>query len=199
MIRETPVMTHESNQKFNLRSFLRADLVKFHRMSRGGDTSSSGGALLWLSIISPRFMPILLCRLAHWFYLLRLSPLAKLASLVNFFLFGIEIAIRCPIGPGIFFPHTQGTVIGALSIGDNVTIFQGTTLGAKEIDFSYSQDGRPIVGNNVTIGSGAKILGGIFLGDGSRVGANAVVLSDVPEGVLVVGVPAKAVDVDEVS
>ena len=192
-------MSHEPEKKFSLGAYLRADLVKFHRMSRGVDARSSSGLLFWLSMISPRFIPILLCRLAHWFYLLRLSPLAKLASLVNFFLFGIEIAIRCPIGPGIFFPHTQGTVIGALSIGDNVTIFQGTTLGAKEIDFSYSQDGRPVVGNNVTIGSGAKILGGIFLGDCSRVGANAVVLYDVPEGVLVVGVPAKAVDVDGVS
>lgn len=192
-------MSHEPDQKFSLSSFLRADLIKFRHMSRGVDADPSGGLLLWVSLISPRFIPILLCRLAHWFYLVKLTPLAKLVSLVNFFLFGIEIAIRCPIGPGIFFPHTQGTVIGALSIGDNVTIFQGATLGAKEIDFSYSQNGRPVVGNNVTIGSGAKILGGICLGDGSRVGANAVVLSDVPEGVLVVGVPAKAVDVDGVS
>jgi serine O-acetyltransferase len=192
-------MSHEPENKFSLSAYLKADLIKFQRMSRGVDSRSSNGVLLWLGMISPRFIPILLCRLAHWFYLLRLSPLAKLVSLVNFFLFGIEIAIRCPIGPGIFFPHTQGTVIGALSIGDNVTIFQGTTLGAKEIDFSYSQDGRPVIGNNVTIGSGAKILGGIFLGDDSRIGANAVVLSNVPEGVLVIGVPARAVDVDGVS
>lgn len=194
-IANSPLMTLKPFPKFSLISFLRADLIKFRQMSKGLNSSQSMGNFLWVSILSPRFIPILLCRIAHWFYLAKLTPLAKLTSLVNFFLFGIEIAIRCPIGPGIFFPHTQGTVIGASSIGFNATIFQGTTLGAREVDFSYFQDGRPVVGDDVTIGSGAKILGGILLGNGSRVGANAVVLSDVPEGVLVVGIPAKAVDI----
>jgi serine O-acetyltransferase len=115
-------------------------------------------------------------------------------SVLNFFLFGIEIAVRCPIGRGLFLPHTQGTVIGAWSIGENVTIFQGVTLGAKELDFSYLESSRPIVEDGVTIGSGAKVLGGLTLGSSSRIGANAVVLNDIAPGVLAVGIPAKVVE-----
>ena len=156
-----------------------------------GAEVSVSGLRLWLGLLSPRFLPVLLCRLAHFFYLLKLGFLAKALSLLNFFLFGIEIAVRCPIGKGLFLPHTQGTVIGAWSIGENVTIFQGVTLGAREVDFSYRKSSRPTVGDNVTIGSGAKILGGLTLGSGSRVGANAVVLNDIELGMLAVGVPAK--------
>ena len=116
-----------------------------------------------------------------------------MVSLVNFFAFGIEISIRCPIGPGLFLPHTQGTVIGAWRIGTNATIFQGVTLGAKDIDFAYSVTSRPTVGDNVTIGSGAKVLGGVQLANRTRVGANSVVLSDVPEGALAVGAPARMI------
>jgi len=124
---------------------------------------------------------------------LKLGFVAKLVSLLNFFFFGIEIAVRCPIGKGLFLPHTQGTVIGAWSVGENVTIFQGVTLGAKELDFSYQESSRPTVGDGVTIGAGAKIVGGVALGSHSRVGANAVVLDDVAPGALVVGIPAKVV------
>ena len=112
-------------------------------------------------------------------------------SSINFFAFGIEVSVRCPIGPGLFLPHTQGTVIGAWRIGANATIFQGVTLGAKEIDFKYAENSRPTVGDDVTIGSGAKVLGGITLANKVRVGANSVVLTNMPEGVLAVGAPAQ--------
>jgi serine O-acetyltransferase len=149
---------------------------------------------LWLGMFSPRFVPVLLCRLAHYFHLMKFGLFAKAVSLLNFFLFGIEIAVRCHIGKGLFLPHTQGTVIGAWSIGENATIFQGVTLGAKELDFSYQPSTRPRVGDGVTIGAGAKVIGGLVLGNGSRVGANAVVLNDVAPSSLVVGIPAKVVD-----
>ena len=183
----------DSTNCFRLLFYLRADLCRQQALMQGLDKCLSTGFILWMGIISPRFTPVLLCRLAHWFFLLGLSPIAKLVSLINFFLFGIEIAVRCPIGPGLFFPHTQGTVIGAWSIGSNATIFQGVTVGAKEIDFSYSELGRPIICNDVTIGSGAKVLGGITLGNGSRIGANSVVLRSVPSNSLAVGAPAKVV------
>ncbi|MCT7307327.1 MULTISPECIES: serine O-acetyltransferase [Ralstonia] len=111
--------------------------------------------------------------------------------MLNFVVFGIEIAARCEIGPGLYFPHTQGTVIGAWSIGKNAVIYQGATLGAKELDFAYSEVSRPRLDDNVTIGAGAKVLGGVRLGHGARVGANAVVITSIPEGALAVGVPAK--------
>lgn len=178
---------------FSLFPYLTADLRRA-RMLVNGVPDDVSDLRLWLGVLSPRFMPVLLCRLAHSLHRLRLGPLAKVLSLLNFFLFGIEIAARCPIGKGLFLPHTQGTVIGAWSIGENVTIFQGVTLGAKELDFSYQESSRPTVGNGVTIGAGAMVIGGIFLGMNSRIGANAVVLNDVATGSLVVGIPAKVVE-----
>lgn len=180
-------------EDFRLLSYLAADLRR-SRFLMHGLSDGMSGLRLWLGALSPRFMPVLLCRLAHGMYRWKLGPLAKLISMLNFFLFGIEIAVRCPIGRGLFLPHTQGTVIGAWSIGENVTIFQGVTLGAKELDFSYLESSRPIVEDGVTIGSGAKVLGGLTLGSSSRIGANAVVLNDIAPGVLAVGIPAKVVE-----
>ena len=179
---------------FSLLEFLAADLRQQRRLLNPRESSMPSGPLLWVGIASPRFIPVLLCRLAHFFYLHKLGPIAKIFSLLNFFLFGIEIAVRCPIGPGLFFPHTQGTVIGAWSIGSNATIFQGVTLGAREIDFSYSEQSRPVIGRDVTVGSGAKILGGLEIGDNARVGANSVVLKSIPPNSLAVGAPARVVE-----
>ncbi len=108
------------------------------------------------------------------------TRVAHLLSYLNQVLFGMEISPRCDIGPGIFFPHTAGTVIGASKIGKDVTIFQGVTLGAREIDMDYNFALRPELGNHVVVGAGAKVLGGITLGDNVRVGANAVLLQSVP-------------------
>jgi serine O-acetyltransferase len=180
-------------EDFRLFSYLAADLRR-SRFLMQGPSDGVSGLRLWLGVLSPRFMPVLLCRLAHGLYGWKLAPLAKMVSVLNFFLFGIEIAVRCPIGRGLFLPHTQGTVIGAWSIGENVTIFQGVTLGAKELDFSYLESSRPIVEDGVIIGSGAKVLGGLTLGTSSRIGANAVVLNDIPPGSLAVGIPAKVVE-----
>jgi serine O-acetyltransferase len=180
---------------FRLLPYLAADLRRA-RLLLHGASDSVPSLQLWLGVLSPRFVPVLLCRLAYSFYRLKLGPVAKAVSLLNFFLFGIEIAVRCPIGKGLFLPHTQGTVIGAWSIGENATIFQGVTLGAKELDFSYTENSRPKLGDGITIGSGAKVLGGLTLGDGVRVGANSVVLSSSTDGVLLVGAPARAANMN---
>ena len=174
---------------------LRADLHRQHSLLRGVETESPAGVRLWLGMASPRFVPVLLCRIAHALHRHGLGPLAKAVSLLNFFAYGIEIAVRCPIGPGLFLPHTQGTVIGAWRVGSNATIFQGVTLGARDVDFTYNERSRPTLGSGVTVGAGAKVLGGLILGDGARVGANSVVLADIPRGALAVGAPARVVDI----
>lgn len=92
------------------------------------------------------------------------------------------------IGPGLFISHGQATVLSAERIGANLQVHQGVTVG-----WDYRGHRRPIIGNDVFIGAGAKILGPVTIGDGVRVGANAVVMCDVPPGATVVGVPGRLV------
>lgn len=177
---------------FSFFEYVKADLIR-SRQLRGRKNESEPSILIWLGIFSPSFMPVFLCRFAHFLYCHKLIPLAKLVSLMNFFLFGLEVAIRCKIGKGLFFPHTSGTVIGAFSIGENATIYQGVTIGARELDFSYLESARPTIGNNVVISTGVVILGGVHIGDQVRIGANSVVLTSIPVGALAVGAPARIV------
>lgn len=180
-----------ASRGFKLRQYLRADLARRWRLTRGETTGTPPAYRLWMGVLSPRFAPVLLCRLAHKSYIVGVGPLAHLISFVNFVCFGIEIAARCPIGPGLLLPHSQGTVVGAWRIGENATIFQGVTLGAREIDFAYEESCRPTLGDDVTVGAGAKILGGVHVGSGATIGANAVLLESVPDRALAVGVPAR--------
>jgi serine O-acetyltransferase len=186
-------MENKTDQ-YSIVYLLRADLLRYYSILHKKDYISLRGTSFLLGIVSPRFIPVILCRLAYFLYMKKLPPIAKLVSFANFFIFGIEISVRCRIGPGLLLPHTQGTVIGAWSIGSNAIIFQGVTLGARDVDFQYSKISRPVIGNNVIIGSGAKVLGGLIVGDGARIGANSVVLKSVPSMTLAVGAPARIVD-----
>lgn len=176
--------------EFNLRTFLKSDLSRAHFLTSGG-AAPRKGIRLWMGLVSPRFFPVLIYRLSFFFQIINLGVIAKIFTLINLIIFGIEISSKCFIGKGLYFPHTQGTVIGAWEMGEDVTIFQGVTLGAKEADFLYEQKYRPVVGNNVIVGAGAKVLGGVFIGDNSKIGANAVVLENIPENSIAVGIPAK--------
>lgn len=177
---------------FSLFPYLKADLSRANCLVNGVDSSQSG-LRFWLGMLSFRFLPVLLCRVAYFFYCRNIKPIAKIFSFVNFFLFGIEISIRCRIGKGFFLPHTHGTVIGAWSIGANATIFQGVTIGARELDFEYKEENRPKIHDDVIIGAGAKVIGGLTIGSNARIGANAVVIEDVPQSSLAVGVPARII------
>ena len=141
-----------------------------------------------------RFLPIVLCRGSRAALLARIPVLPEFLTYLNLVLFGLEVAPRCEIGPGVFFPHPSGTVVGAWRIGRNATIFQGVTLGAKELDMGFDHGLRPDIGDNVVLGAGSKILGGIHVGDNATVGANAVVVNSVEAGSTVVGIPARKVE-----
>jgi serine O-acetyltransferase len=144
-------------------------------------------------LLHHRFLPIVLCRLGRAAMVRRIPLLPGLMTYLNIVLFGLEVSPRCEIGPGIFFPHPSGTVIGAWRIGSHVTIFQGVTLGAKELDMRFDCSLRPDIGDNVVLGAGCKILGGIHVGDGVTVGANSVVLDSIENDSTVVGIPARKV------
>jgi len=146
-----------------------------------------------LRLLHHRFLPLVLCRASRAAMLRGIPVVPQVLTYLNLVLFGLEVAPRCEIGPGIFFPHPSGTVIGAWRIGSNVTIFQGVTLGAKELDMSFDFQLRPDVGDNVMLGAGAKILGGLRIGDNATVGANSVVVESVEAGSTVVGIPARKV------
>ncbi|MFJ7796604.1 serine O-acetyltransferase [Pseudomonas sp. NPDC096950] len=175
----------------SLRSLLRADIDRQRALFNAPLATSK--IKLILGMLSPRFAPVLLYRLSYSMNRRGFKILARFFSLLNYTVFGIEIAVICKIGPGLFFPHTQGTVIGAVSIGANAVIYQGVTLGAKDLDFTYDESRRPVVGDNVVIGAGAKVLGGLTLGDNVTVAANSVLLMSVPADVVVAGMPAKIV------
>ena len=98
---------------------------------------------------------------------------------------GIDLS-GTPIGPGLFVSHGQCTILSAERIGANLQVHQGVTVG-----WDYRGDRRPIIGDDVFIGAGAKILGAVTVGDGALIGANAVVMCDVPAGATAVGVPAR--------
>lgn len=130
-------------------------------------------------------------RLAHWLYLRKLALLPRLISQLNRFLTGIEIHPGAVIGESLFIDHGMGVVIGETAeIGDNVTIYQGVTLGGTGKDKGKR---HPTLGSNVVVSTGAKVLGPLNIGDNVRVGAGSVVLRDVPANCTVVGVPGKIV------
>ncbi|WP_267879709.1 serine O-acetyltransferase EpsC [Caldalkalibacillus mannanilyticus] len=130
-------------------------------------------------------------RLAHGLYKRKFYFLARFISQVSRFITGIEIHPGAKIGKGLFIDHGMGVVIGeTCEIGDNVTIFQGVTLGG-----TGKEKGKrhPTVEDNVLIASGAKVLGSFTIGENSRIGAGSVVLREVPPNSTAVGIPAKVV------
>lgn len=129
--------------------------------------------------------------LSHYLYNHKFFFAARLLSQIARFLTGIEIHPGAKLGNSILIDHGMGVVIGETAeIGDRVVIYHGSTLGGTGKDTGKR---HPTIGNDVFIGSGAKILGPINIGSNSKIGANSVVLNDVPEGATVVGVAAKVV------
>lgn len=139
----------------------------------------------------PSFKVMLHYRVAHKLYLKKHYFLARYVSQKGARKTGIEIHPGAQIGKGFFIDHGNGVIIGETTIiGDNVTLYQGVTLGG-----TGKEQGKrhPTIGNNVMIGAGAKVLGSCTIGDDSKIGAGSVVLSPVPPGSTVVGVPGRVV------
>jgi serine O-acetyltransferase len=139
----------------------------------------------------PGFHALLFHRLAHAAWHAGLKFIARLISQTGRLLTGIEIHPAAKIGRRVFIDHGMGLVIGETAeVGNDVTLYHGVTLGGV----SLKQEKRhPTIGDCVVVGSGAQVLGPITVGEKALIGANAVVLSDVPAGVTMVGIPARQV------
>ena len=137
----------------------------------------------------PGFHALQFHRIAQWLWNHKLRLLARMVSHVSRFLTGIEIHPGARIGPRLFIDHGMGVVIGETSeIGENVTLYHGVTLGGTSLK---KEKRHPTLGNNVTVGAGAKVLGPVVVGDNARIGAGSVVINDVPPNSTVVGIPGK--------
>jgi serine O-acetyltransferase len=139
----------------------------------------------------PGLHAIIIHRGASWLHRHRLKLFARILSHLGRFLTGIEIHPGATIGRRLVIDHGMGIVIGETAvIGDDVTLYQGVTLGGTG---KARGKRHPTLGNDVTVGAGAKILGAVTIGDGARIGGGTVVLKDVPPHTTAVGVPARAV------
>ncbi len=140
------------------------------------------------------FHAILAYRFAHWLYNHKIPFFPRFISQLARFLTGVEIHPAAKIGHRFFIDHGMGVVIGETTeIGDNVTLYQGVTLGGTGKE---QKKRHPTIGNNVVVGTGAKILGSMTIGDNVKVGANAVVLTPVPPNSTVIGVPGRIVKIE---
>ncbi len=171
---------------------IRADIAR----KRGAYFSRAGWVGRTVNVFfTPGSLAVLTYRFGRWIYTLKVPLLKQLLYLLYFPLkalivicFGIHIPVRAEIGKGFVIHNFSGIFIPRTRMGENFTVQQGVTLGS-----AYQKVGQPTVGNNVFIGAGAKVIGKITIGDNAVIGANSLVIADVPDGAVVVGVPARII------
>ena len=158
-------------------------------------------SVLSIILTYPGVKAVFFHQISNFFYKAGFDLIARIISQTIRFFTGIEIHPGAKIGRNLFIDHGMGVVIGETSeIGDNVTIYHAVTLGGSSpsIDSERQRHEKrhPTIGNDVVIGSGAQIIGPVKVGDNARIAANAVVVRDVLENTTMVGIPAKAVKLD---
>ena len=143
----------------------------------------------------PGLHAVWLHRISHFLWSIGLKWIARLLSVLTRFITGIEIHPGAKIGRRVFLDHGLGIVIGETTeIGDDCTIYQGVTLGGTSLYKDIKR--HPTIGKDVVVSAGAKVLGGFTVGDGARIGSNAVVLKEIPAGATAVGIPARVLHPD---
>ncbi len=148
-------------------------------------------SILEVLLCYPGLHAVWLHRIAHWFWTHNLKLIARIISHFSRWLTGIEIHPGAKIGRRFFIDHGMGVVIGETTeIGNDVTLYHQVTLGGTS---TKKGKRHPTIGNNVVIGAGAKVLGPVKIGDNCKIGANSVVIKDVPPNSTVVGIPGKVV------
>jgi serine O-acetyltransferase len=150
----------------------------------------------WEVLIYPGVWALGLHRIAHALFNAKLFFVARVVNHISRFLTAIDIHPGAKIGRNFFIDHGFVVIGETAEIGDNVTIYQCVTLGGTDPANGIAGKRHPTLNDGVIIGSGAQVLGPVIVGTRARVGANAVVTRDVPEGATMVGIPAKPVPVD---
>jgi len=145
-------------------------------------------------ILNYKFLPVILIRTAFFTSGKFCSIPSKLCLFILHLFYNIEYTTKCAIGPGLVLPHPNSIIIGAYKIGNNTTIFNEVTIGAKYPDPDFIPDFRPILKDNCNIFCGARVLGSIVLSDRCSVGANSVVLKDCDIDSVYAGIPARKVN-----
>eukprot|EP00457_Paulinella_chromatophora_P008298 gb/GEZN01008329.1/.p1 GENE.gb/GEZN01008329.1/~~gb/GEZN01008329.1/.p1 ORF type:complete len:269 (+),score=36.42 gb/GEZN01008329.1/:117-923(+) len=154
------------------------------------DRDPAARSTLEVLICYPGLHALFLHRRANWLWHHGFKVLARFISQFSRFFTGIEIHPAATVGERVFFDHAMGVVVGETAeIGDGCTIYQGVTLGGTALYKGVKR--HPTLGKDVIIGAGAKVLGGFTVGDGAKVGSNAVVIKPVPNGATAVGNPAR--------
>ena len=158
-------------------------------------------SILSIILTYPGVKAVFFHQISNFFYKAGFDLIARIISQIVRFFTGIEIHPGAKLGKNLFIDHGMGVVIGETSeVGDNVTIYHAVTLGGSSpsIDSEKQRHEKrhPTIGHDVVIGSGAQIIGPVKVGNNSRIAANAVVVKDVPENATMVGIPAKAVKLD---
>ena len=157
-------------------------------------------SIISIILTYPGVKAVFFYRIANFFYLAKFDLLARIISQATRFFTGVEIHPGAQIGKNLFIDHGMGVVIGETSeIKDHVTIYHMVTLGgiSPSINSDNQRDIKrhPTLEDNVVIGSGAQVLGPIIVGKNAKVGANAVVTKDVPENAVMIGIPAKNINI----
>lgn len=147
----------------------------------------------WEVLLYPGVLALGLHKAAHWLYEAQLFFAARLVNTISRFLTAIDIHPGAKIGRNLFIDHGFVVIGETAEIGDNVTMYQGSTLGGTNPANGLRGKRHPTIGDDVIVSLGAAILGPIQVGRGARIGANAVVNKDVPEGATMVGIPAKPI------
>jgi serine O-acetyltransferase len=145
----------------------------------------------WEVLLYPGVWALGLHRVAHWLFEAELFFMARLVNHISRFLTAIDIHPGAKIGRNFFIDHGFVVIGETAEIGDNVTMYQGSTLGGTNPTNGMGGKRHPTLGDGVIVSLGAAILGPLMVGKGSRIGANAVVTKDVPEGATMLGIPAK--------
>ncbi len=161
-------------------------MLSFLRAYKTYDPASK--SMLEIALLYPGPKAILFHRIAHFFYRIKLFLLARFISELSRFITGIEIHPGAQLGKNLVIDHGMGLVIGETAVlGDDCILFHGVTLGGMKFD---PVKRHPTLGDRVLVGTGAKVLGPIHVGDDAKIGANSVVTKNVPEKAIAVGIPA---------